>query len=145
MISPCFFGDRKNMVKIITAIVASLAALVGLGYLLTTVVLQPIGNDLSVIGKGKPVLVLVYENYSPAGGDALNRLSQVKSDYHSRLDFVVADLGVPEGRAFADRYQMVNGQAMFMKQDGQPLWIKSIPADESELRSRLDSSLMAVE
>ena len=133
------------MVKIIAVTAASLVALVGLGYLLTTVVLQPIGNDLSVIGKGKPVLVLVYENYSPTGGDALNRLSRVKNDYDSRLDFVVADLGVPEGRAFANRHQMLNGQAMFIKQDGQPLWIRSIPADEQALRSRLDSSLKAVE
>jgi hypothetical protein len=133
------------MLKIIATTAASLAVLVGLGYFLTTVGGKPIGNDLSVIGKGKPVLVLVYENYSPAGGDALSRLSKVKSDYDTRLDFVVADLGVPEGRAFADRHQMLNGQAMFMKQDGQPLWIKSIPADELALRSRLDSSLLAVE
>jgi hypothetical protein len=131
--------------KTIAATAASLAALVGLTYLLTTVALQPIGNDLSVIGKGKPVLVLVYENYSPTGGDALNRLSQVKNDYDSRLDFVVADLGVPEGRAFANRHQMVNGQAMFITQDSQPLWIRSIPADEQALRSHLDSSLTAVE
>ena len=145
MTCPCYFGERKKMVKIIAVTAASLVALVGLGYLLTTVVLQPIGNDLSVIGKGKPVLVLVYENYSPTGGDALNRLSRVKNDYDSRLDFVVADLGVPEGRAFANRHQMLNGQAMFIKQDGQPLWIRSIPADEQALRSRLDSSLKALE
>ena len=133
------------MVKIIAVTTASLVALVGLGYLLTTVAWQPIGNDFSVIGKGKPVLVLVYENYSPAGGDALNLLSRVKNDYDLRLDFVVADLGVPEGREFANRHQMVNGQAMFIKQDSQPLWIRSIPADELALRSHLDSSLKAVE
>ena len=133
------------MVKVIAVTAVSLMALVGLGYLLTTVVWQPIGNDLSVIGKGKPVLVLVYENYSPAGGDALNRLSRVKNDYDSRIDFVVADLGIPKGRAFANRHQMVNGQAMLIKQDGQPLWISSIPADELVLRSRLDSSLKALE
>jgi hypothetical protein len=133
------------MVKKIAVTAASLVALIGLGYLLTTGVGKPISTDLSVIGKGKPVLVLVYENYSPAGGDALSRLSQVMNDYDSRLDFVVADLGVPQGRAFANRYQLVNGQAVFLKQDGQPLRVTSIPADERELRSRLDSQLAAVE
>ena len=112
---------------------------------MTTVSGKPIGNDLSVIGNGKPVLVLAYENYSPAGGDALNRLSRVMNDYDSRLDFVVADLGAPQGRAFANKYEMLNGQAIFMKQDGQALWVKSIPEDELALRSRLDSSLKAVE
>jgi len=57
----------------------------------------------------------------------------------------VADLGTPQGRVFANRYQLVNGQAVFLKQDGQPLRVTSIPADERELRSRLESDLAAVE
>lgn len=123
----------------------TLVALVALGYLLTTGVGKPISTDLSVIGQGKPALVLAYENFSPAGGDALNRLRKVRSDYGSRLDFVVADMGTPQGRAFANRYQLVDGQAVFLKQDGQPLRVTSIPADERELRSRLESKLAAVE
>ncbi len=133
------------MVKTIAVTAAFLVALFALGYLLTMGVGKPISTDLSVIGQGKPVLVLAYENFSPTGGDALNRLRQVRSDYDSRLDFVVADLGTPQGRAFANRYQLVNGQAMFLKQDGQPLRVTSIPADERELSSRLESMLSAVE
>ena len=129
------------MVKKIAVIAASIIALAGLGYLLTTVIGKPISTDLSVIGKGKPVLVLVYQNHSPTGGEALNRLSQVRNDYDSQFDFVVADLGVPQGRAFASRYQMVDGQAMFLNQDGEPLQITGIPADQQELRRLLDSRL----
>ena len=138
-------GDCTTMVKTIAVTAASLVALVALGYLLTMGVGKPISTDLSVIGQGKPVLVLAYENFSPTGGEALNRLRQVRSDYDSRLDFVVADLGTPQGRAFANRYQLVDGQAVFLKQDGQPLLITSIPADEQELRSRLEAKLAAVE
>ncbi len=133
------------MVKMIAVTIASLAALLGLGYLFITGIGKPVSTDLSVIGQGKPVLVLVYENYSPTSGDALNRLNQVMNDYESRLDFVVADLGVPQGRAFADRYKLGNGQAMFLKPDGKPLRATSIPADERELRSQLDAKLAAVE
>ena len=132
------------MVKKIAAIAASLVAVVGLGYLLTTVIGKPVSTDLSVIGKGKPVLVLVYQNHSPTGGEALNSLNQVRSDYESRYDFVVADLGVPQGRAFASRYQMVDGQAMFLNQDGEPLLVTGIPADERALRRLLDSQLTAM-
>lgn len=133
------------MVKTIAVTAASFVALVALGYLLIMGIGKPISTDLSVIGQGKPVLVLAYDNFSPTGGDALNRLRQVRNDYDSRLDFVVADMGTPQGRAFADRYQLVDGQALFLKQDGQPLQIISIPADERELRSRLESKLAAVE
>jgi len=133
------------MGKMIAVTAASLVALVGLGYLFVTGIGKPVSTDLSVIGKGKPVLVLVYENYSPASVDALGRLNKVMDDYDSRLDFVVADLGVPQGRAFADRNQLISGQAMFLKQDGKPLRATTIPADEQELRSSLDTKLAAVE
>jgi hypothetical protein len=132
------------MVKKIVAIAISLIALVGLGYLLTSVVGKPISNDLSIIGKGKPVLVLAYENYSPTGGEALNNLSYVIHDYDSQLHFVVADLGIPQGRTFANRHNLIDGQAIFMKQDGRPVRVTRIPEDEQELRSLLDSTLSAM-
>ena len=133
------------MVKTIAVTAASLLALVAVGYFVTLGIVKPMSTDLSVIGQGKPVLVLAFENFSPAGGDALNRLRQVRSDYETRLDFVVADLGTPPGRAFANRYRLVDGQAMFLKQDGQALGVTSIPADERELRNTLESKLAAVQ
>ena len=133
------------MLKKTAVTTVSLIALVAIGYFALMGAGKPISTDLSVIGQGKPALVLAYENYSPAGGEALNRLRQVKSDYDSRLVFVVADLGTPQGRAFANRHQLFDGQAIFLKQDGIPLRITSIPADEGELRRRLESKLAAVE
>lgn len=133
------------MVKTISITAASLVALVALGYLLTMGAGKPISSDLSIIGQGKPALVLAYENFTPTSGDALNRLRQVRSDYDARLDFVAADLGTPQGRAFANRYQLVGGQAVFLKGDGQPLEVTSIPVDEQELRSHLESKLAAME
>ena len=133
------------MVKTIAVTAASLVALVAIGYLVLMGVGKPISTDLSVIGQGKPALILAYENYSLAGGDALNRLRQVKSDYDSRLDFVAADLGTPQGLAFANRYQLIDGQAIFLTQANTPMPDTSIPADERELRRRLESKLAAVE
>ena len=133
------------MFKTFAVISAFLVALIALGNIFIMREGEPISTDISIIGQGKPVLVLVYENYSPTGGDALNRLRQIRSDYDSRLDFAVADLGAPQGSAFAHRYKLVNGQAMFLKQDGQPLGITNIPEDEQELRRRLESKLADVE
>ena len=133
------------MVKTISIIAASIVAVVAVGYLLTMSAGKPISSDLSIIGQGKPALVLAYTNFSPTSGDALNRLRHIRSDYDSRLDFVVADIGAPPGRAFAKRYQLAEGQAVFLKQDGQPLEVTNIPVDEQELRSRLESRLAAME
>ena len=133
------------MVKTIAVIAASLVVLLTLGYFVTKVLVKPISTDLSVIGQGKPALVLAYENFSPIGDEALDRLRQVRNEYESRLHFVVADLGTPQGRAFANRFALLDGQAVFLKPDGQPLRVTRIPGDERELRTRLDYKLAAVE
>ena len=132
------------MVKIMAVTTASLLALFALGYFVT-MTLKPVSTDLSVIGQGKPILVLAYENFSPTGGDALDSLRQVRSEYESWMAFVVADLGTPQGRTFANRYGLVNGQAVFMKPNGQSLRVINILDDERELRTYLDAKLVAVE
>lgn len=133
------------MFKTIAVIAAIFIPLITLGYFLTLGIGKPIHSDLSVIGQGKPVLVLSYKNYSPASGEALNRLRQVRSVYDSRLDFVVADMGTPEGSKFTNRYNLFDGQAMFMTQDGHPLDVISVPEDEQELRTLLETKLLALQ
>lgn len=128
----------RNMLKVIAVIAVVLA---GLGYFLIAGIGKPVSSDLSVIGQGKPALVLAYENYSPMGGDALTRLRKVRGDFESKLNFVVAELGSPPGRAFADRYQLHDGLAIFLNQDGQPLEVMRIPEDEQALRSQLEANL----
>lgn len=103
-----------------------------------------IHTDLSVVGQGKPALVLAYENFSPTSGDALERLRAVRADYDDRMEFVVADLGTPEGQAFALRHNLINGTVLFLGPDAQPLRIAEIPADEGQLREQLDLKLAQV-
>ncbi|MEH6825601.1 MAG: hypothetical protein V7629_17020 [Motiliproteus sp.] len=124
------------------AVIAVLAAGV---FIATQTMMTPISTDLSVIGQGTPSLVLGVESYSPAGGDALNRLNVVKGDYEDRILFVVADLGTPQGQTFARQYNLQDGVAIFLSSDGKPDKITSIPADEQELRKQLDSNLARVE
>lgn len=131
------------MVKGIVIAALAIAALMATAYFLTTGTGKPISSDLSVIAQGKPVLVLVYENYSPTGGEALNRLRTIRTDYDSRLEFAVADVGTPEGSAFANRYQLRDGLAAFIKNDGQLLEITDIPLAEQALRDKLNAMLEA--
>jgi len=133
------------MAKVISIVVVSLVALIGVGYFLTISGGKPIGTDLSAIGQGKPAIVLAYENHSPTGGEALNRLRKIRSDYDSRLNFVVAELGTPQGRQFANRYSLFDGQAVFLAGDGTPLKVTNIAENESELRASLDTMLAAVQ
>lgn len=128
---------------IITA--ACIVAVVAIGYYLLQGAGGPISTNLNLVGQGKPALVLAYENYSPSGGEALNRLRKVRSDYSDRMHFIVADMGTPEGRAFIDRHQLDNGIAVFLSPEGEALQLTDIAVNEQELRSRLDEKLSGVD
>ena len=128
------------MKKVIITLVC-IVSLGAVGYVFTIGMGKPIGSDLSILAQGRPALVLAYENFSPAGGTALNRLRNVRSDFDSRLDFVIADLGTPSGTAFANRHRLVDGLAVFLDRRGQPILVTVIPTDEQELRNLLESTL----
>lgn len=132
------------MLKVISISAVSIALIALISFLLIGEG-KPISTDLSVIGQGKPSLVLAYENYSIVGGEALNRLRKVSSDFDSRLNFVVADLGTPPGRDIAQRHKLVDGLAVLFKQNGQAFGILNIPEKEQQLRSLLESKLSSLE
>jgi len=133
------------MAKKFAVTIFSLAVLAALGYYLTTGVVKPVSTDLSVVGQGRPVLALAYENFSPTSAEALERLREVRADYESRLQIVVADLGTPQGRSFANRYGVGEGQAVFLDPAGQAVSIARVPGDAQGLRSLLDEKLAMLE
>jgi hypothetical protein len=106
--------------------------------------IQPMDTDLSVVGQGKPSLVLAYENFSPDSGATLNQLTRVKKDYQQYMNFVVADLGAPQGRAFAGRHNLVNGMVVFFSGSGEALRLLRLPNEEQGLRELLDQQLALV-
>ncbi len=106
--------------------------------------LQPLSSDLSSVGQGQPSLVLAYENFHPESGAMLNQLSRIKSDYIDQMNFAVADLGTPEGKAFARKYGIDNGSAVFLSADGEPLRVSFLTSDEQALRQLLNEKLALI-
>jgi len=130
-----------KMIKRLGWIFAGLGALSVLIYLTTLFLVKPVSMDLSLVGQGKPSLVLAYENFSPTGGAALEQIRKVRGDYAARLVFIVADLGTPQGRRFAIRHGLADGQAVLLDPQGTPLSALTIPQDSQALRARLDKAL----
>jgi hypothetical protein len=101
----------------------------------------PISTDLSQVGQGRPAVVLAYENFSPSGGEALTRINAVRGDYEDRIVFALADLGTPDGQAFANRYALHDALAVVLTADGAVHSRGAVPADPRALRARLDGVL----
>ncbi|MDX1593758.1 MAG: hypothetical protein R3298_05875 [Gammaproteobacteria bacterium] len=128
-----------NMARRRILIVLAVAAVVVLGgWLLMP---TPISTDLSRVGQDRPSVVLAYENFSPTGGEALARLNAVRGEYEDRIVFALADLGTPQGQAFASRYVLRDGIALVLAADGTVHSRGAVPADPGALRERLDGVL----
>ena len=125
--------------KKLAVVAVTLLALVGTGFVVLKLTPTPMSGDLSQIGHGGPAIVLAYENFSPSGGEALARLKAVRPDYESRVRFIVADLGTPEGGQFGRRYGLQDSEAVLLDGTGKPVAL--LERTESALRVQLDGEL----
>jgi hypothetical protein len=117
--------------------------MLGLAFVAIQLTPKPMSSDLTLVEEDKPAVVLAYENFSPTGGEALAKLKQVRPDYESRVNFVVADIGTPDGRAFTNRYRIVDGQAVVLSRTGQIVAIAGPSMPEQTLRGKIDAALDA--
>ena len=129
-----------NVGRRITLSLLALAALAVIGG--WAVLPDPLSTDLSRVGQGRPAIVLAYENFSPTGGEALTRINAVRGDYDDRVVFALADLGTPQGQAFANRYGLHDALAVVLTADGAVHSRGIVPADPQALRARLDGVLV---
>ncbi len=127
----------KSKQLLITAVVVGLSAVLIIGLL-------PKGgynSDVSRVGQGQPAVVLAFENYAPASMDTMALFDRVRRDHREQVLFLVADLGTPRGRTFADQYRAFSGVVMTFGPDGTLLGHGLIESGESELRQRLSQEL----
>lgn len=75
-------------------------------------------TDLTLVGEGKPALVLVYDVNNMAGHQMMDVLKPLRERYKSKVLFLVADLGTPEGRSFARHYNGSSGSLIVLNGEG---------------------------
>jgi hypothetical protein len=123
-------------------LIITLVSLGLIGWVMWTFLgVKPISKDLSVIGQGTPVVVLVYESYAPAGMDAMERLNQVRSDYEPEIKFRVAHLGTPEGDVFVRRHEAFDGVMVLFDAAGDVIRVTMVPSQPASLRGELERLL----
>ncbi len=98
-------------------------------------------SDISQVGTGTPAVVLTFENYAPASMETMALLDRVRPDHRHEVLFLVADLGTPRGRAFAERYRAFSGILMTFDEEGTLRGRGLIEHGEDELRRRLADEL----
>ncbi|MCB1936280.1 MAG: hypothetical protein KDF59_10100 [Nitrosomonas sp.] len=123
---------------------SKLPKLITLGLVLIIIIfavsLLPRGfsGDTSVIGKGIPVLVLVHDDNILQSGETMVVMNQIRNEYAARLEFVVADINTPEGRAFANSSGFMPTALIFYSSTGQNLRVIYSPQTAESLRQALE-------
>ena len=97
-------------------------------------------TDLSLVGNGRPAVVLAYDPNFGGGMAAMELMNVIRSDYEDRVQFLIARFGLPEGRAFANRHRAVDGTILLFAGDGTRVNSVHLPESEEQLRHVLDIS-----
>ena len=96
-------------------------------------------GDISLIGKGKPVLILVHDDNILQSGETMVVMNQIRDDYSARLELVVADINTPDGRTFANTNGLMATALVFYSANGQHLKTLYSAQTAESLRQELDS------
>ncbi|MFQ6023659.1 MAG: hypothetical protein ACE5NW_13150 [Acidiferrobacterales bacterium] len=94
--------------------------------------------DLSRIGKGSDVVVLVHDQGIIASERLMRVVDAVRPDYEGRIEFLVADLNLLAGREFAEAHGVESVTLLLFRSDGRRLKTLQGLQDEVTLRDALN-------
>ena len=128
--------DTKRNIwpKLITLTFISLIAFVAISLLP-----RGFSEDTSLIGKGTNVLLLVHDSNILQSADTMVAMNEVRNEYTGRLEFLVADIQTPAGKAFAEQQGLQPAALVFFSGDGTKLQTLYSPQTGASLRQELNT------
>lgn len=97
-------------------------------------------TDLSRIGQGGNVVVQVHDHGLVSSTTLMESLNKVRHDYEGVIEFVVADLQIPAGRAFAQTHNAEAATLLLLAPDGTRLGVVQGAHEPAVLRRILDQA-----
>jgi hypothetical protein len=97
-------------------------------------------TDLSRIGQGQATLVLAMDSNYMAGAAVMNLLNDLRHDFDDSVQFLVASLALPDGRAFSERHQAGDGTVLLFDAKGQRVAVLHAPQTHEELRQAMQQA-----
>lgn len=96
-------------------------------------------SDVSVIGKGVPVVVLMHDKNTVMSLDLMELLNRIRPDYAGRVEFIAVDVNSGEGQAFSRQQGVGGAMLIIFDGDGTRLEVLDHTVDEASLRADLDT------
>ena len=121
-------------------LMAFVLVVIGLGVLVTTMLPPSYSADLSLIGKGKPSIVIVYESDSLSSVTLVEKMNPLRQELSESIHFLMADVNSPDGGAFQRKVGVHDGTALFYSAKGEKLFELNGPRETEVLRSIIDQT-----
>jgi len=122
-----------------TTLITIAATIAILAFLITRLP-QGFSDDLSRIGRGANIVVLVHNKSTVRSQNLMSLLNQVRPDYAGKVEWLVADIETESGKAFVREQQLNDGILVFFGPDGTRRGVLEGAVDENGLRMALDSA-----
>ena len=97
-------------------------------------------GDLSQIGQGKNIVVQVHDHYLVASSQLMENLHRLRGEYEGKVEFIVADLQVAEGKAFAKTYNVDAVTLLLFAPDGKHVRTVHGVQEPQELRESFNKA-----
>lgn len=121
-------------------LMAFLLVAVGLVVLVGAMLPPSYNADLSLIGQGKPSVVIVYDSGSLGSVQLVENMNPIKQQLNESIHFLLADVNSPDGGAFQRRVGVHDGTALFYSPTGEKLFELSGPRETDVLQSIIEKT-----
>ena len=118
----------------------TIAATIAVLVFLITRLPQGFNDDLSRIGRGANIVVLVHSKSTVRSQNLMSLLNQVRPDYAGKVEWLVADIETESGKAFVREQQLNDSILVFFGPDGTRRGVLEGAVDENGLRMALDTA-----
>lgn len=128
------FALRNSLITI-AIIIALLAVII-------TQLPKGYSDDVSKIGKGSNVALLLHDKNSVTSLDMMGFMDDIRYDYEGKVDFMVVNMSVstPMERAFVQQQELNHAALILFSPDGMRLNAFASIQDSGGLRKALDET-----
>jgi hypothetical protein len=98
-------------------------------------------DDLSRIGKGRAVVVMVRDKNAVQSFDLMSALNGIRDKYDGRVEFLLTDFDTPEGRAFIAANNAAKITLVLFDAGGKPLKVLYPPQTPESVQQEITGTL----
>ena len=130
--TPVRSGKIKWIIVILLLLFAAVAAMnLPRGY----------SDDLSRIGKGHPVVVIVRDKDSVPSFDLIHVLDGLRGKYDGKVEFLLTEFNTPEGRAFIAVNHAAPATLVLIDAGGKTVKVLNAPQTAENVRQEIANAL----